>query len=101
MWAYTGVTEPGTRDGVTLRGITSDAEGDAWQVFDGGRVVGRVQEYVATAQLGAGLVKHGPTWAFTPTPAGVGTRWAKSAGQTIFGFVTRDDAVEYGLRTRG
>lgn len=97
MWTYTGETETvGFADEVTLRAITSEAEGDAWEVVVGNHTLGRVQEYSGTIQLGASLVKHGPLWAFTPLKPARGGRWSKTLGQTIFGFLTRDDAVRYG-----
>ncbi len=97
MWKHTGETTESGIVGVILRNVTSEAEGDALEVERRGVVVGRVQEYTATIEAGKGIVKHGPTWAFTP----LGTapqRWAKSRGQTVFGFATRDDAVRFGLR---
>lgn len=97
MWERTGETLDAAARDVTLHEVTSDSgEGDAWEVELRGRVIGRVQEYDATARAGVGFATHEPRWAFTPTSPP--KRWGTSAGLTIFGFRVRDEAVGYGVR---
>lgn len=102
MWQRTGHTLETAFTGVTLEAVMSDAgEGVGYDVVHAGRVIGRVQEYAATIELGKGLVQHGATWAFTPLGSALGQRWAKSEGQTIFGFATWADALRHALVRSG
>jgi hypothetical protein len=100
MWTRTGTTISSALAGVTLHTVMSDSgEGVAFDVLFRATVLGRVQEYTATIEAGKGLTSHGATWAFTPTTGG-GGRWAKTAGQTIFGFRNRNDAVRHAVNAR-
>lgn len=97
MWHETGKTLDSAVRDVQLHEVESDSgEGTAYEVRVRGQLLGRVQQYTATIELGRRRVSHGMTWAYTPLVESA--RYGTSTGRTTFGFATRDDATRYGVR---